>query len=113
MSQSHPPVPPQPTYDNNVGIRTAVNRLTELLEWLYPDPSPDIFTVRDYRNRYPFTRLGALATGDIDRYRRINRAIGNHVQLGLCEYHVGLIYLHEGDFRGAVQQFDLARHQGV
>ncbi len=101
----------QQTYDNNSQIRTAVNRLTELLEWLYPDPSPDIFTVRDYRNRYPFTRLGPLATGDIDRYQRINRAMGNHVQLGLCHYHIGLIYLHEGAFWGAVQQFELARQQ--
>lgn len=108
---SVPQIPPQQTYDNNSSIRTAVNRLTELLEWLYPDPSPDIFTVRDYRNRYPFTRLGPLATGDIDRYQRINRAIGNHVQLGLCEYHIGLIYLHEGEFRAAVQQFEQARQQ--
>ena len=103
--------PIQQSYDNNSQIRTAVNRLTELLEWLYPDPSPDIFTVRDYRNRYPFTRLGALATDDIDRYQRINRAIGNHVQIGLCEFHIGLIYLHEADFHGAVQQFELARQQ--
>ncbi|MCA9947664.1 MAG: hypothetical protein KC449_29490, partial [Anaerolineales bacterium] len=103
--------PIQQSYDNNSQIRTAVNRLTELLEWLYPDPSPDIFTVRDYRNRYPFTRLGALATDDIDRYQRINRAIGNHVQIGLCECHIGLIYLHEADFHGAVQQFELARQQ--
>lgn len=113
MSQPNLPIPSQQTYDNNVEIRTAVNRLTELLEWLYPDPSPDIFTVRDYRNRYPFTRLGPLATNDIDRYQRINRAIGSHVQIGLCEFHVGLIYLHEGDFRGAMQQFDHARHQWV
>lgn len=105
------PEVPQQTYDNNSEIRTAVNRLTELVEWLHPDPSPDIFTVRDYRNRYPFTRLGPLATGDIDRYQRINRAVGNHVQLGLCEYHIGLIYLHEGAFRGAVAQFDQARQQ--
>lgn len=102
---------PQQTYDNNSAIRTAVNRLTELLEWLYPDPSPDIFTVRDYRNRYPFTRLGPLATADIDRYQRVNRAVGNHVQIGLCAYHIGLIYLHEGAFRGAIQQFDQARQQ--
>ncbi|WP_420630036.1 hypothetical protein [Candidatus Leptofilum sp.] len=102
---------PQQGYDNNPQIRTAVNRLTELLEWLHPDPSPDVFTVRDYRNRYPFTRLGALATEDIDRYQRINRAIGDHVQIGLCEYHIGLIYLHEAAFHGAVQQFELARQQ--
>ena len=101
----------QQSYDNNRQIRTAVNRLTDLLEWLHPDPSPDIFTVRDYRNRYPFTRLGSLATADIDRYQRINRAIGNHVQMGLCDYHIGLIYLHEGAFRGAVTQFDQARQQ--
>ena len=99
------------TYDNNEAIRTAVNRLTDLLELIHNDPSPDIFTVRDYRNRYPFTRLGALATKDIDRYQRINRAVGNHVQMGLCEYHIGLIYLHEGAFRGAAQQFDQARQQ--
>ncbi|WP_420642042.1 hypothetical protein [Candidatus Leptofilum sp.] len=103
--------PIQQSYDNNAQIRTAVNRLTELLEWLHPDPSPDVFTVRDYRNRYPFTRLGALATEDIDRYQRINRAIGDHVQIGLCEYHIGLIYLHEAAFHGAVQQFELARQQ--
>ncbi|MCP4417205.1 MAG: hypothetical protein GY805_11325, partial [Chloroflexi bacterium] len=102
---------PQQTYDNNSNIRTAVNQLTELLEWLHPDPSPDIFTVRDYRNRYPFTRLGPLATADIDRYQRVNRAIGKHVQMGLCEYHIGLIYLHEGVFHGAVQQFAQARQQ--
>ncbi|MCA9919866.1 MAG: hypothetical protein KC445_18040 [Anaerolineales bacterium] len=101
----------QQSYDNNAAIRTAVNRLTELLEWLHPDPSPDVFTVRDYRNRYPFTRLGALATEDIDRYQRINRAVGNHVQIGLCEFHIGLIYLHEAAFHGAVQQFELARQQ--
>lgn len=103
--------PIQQGYDNNLQIRTAVNRLTELLEWLHPDPSPDIFTVRDYRNRYPFTRLGALATEDIDRYQRINRAVGEHVQIGLCEYHIGLIFLHEAAFHGAVQQFELARQQ--
>ncbi len=101
----------QQSYDTNQRIRTAVNRLAELLEWLHPDPSPDIFTVRDYRNRYPFTRLGPLATADIDRYHRINRAIGDHVQMGLCDYHIGLIYLHEGAFRGAVTQFDQARQQ--
>lgn len=101
----------QQSYDNNRQIRTAVNRLTELLEWLHPEPSPDIFTVRDYRNRYPFTRLGPLATADIERYQRINRAIGNHGQIGLCDYHIGLIYLHEGAFRGAVTQFDQARQQ--
>lgn len=44
-------------YDDYEPIRIAVNRLTELLEWLHPEPSPDIFTVRDYRTRYPFTRL--------------------------------------------------------
>ncbi|VAW40153.1 hypothetical protein MNBD_CHLOROFLEXI01-412, partial [hydrothermal vent metagenome] len=101
----------QQTYDNNSNIRTAVNRLTDLLEWLHPEPSPDIFTVRDYRNRYPFTRLGPLATADIDRYQRINRAVGDHVQMGLYEYHIGLIYLHEGAFHGAVQQFGQARQQ--
>lgn len=100
---------PQQTYDNNNDIRTAVNRLTDLLEWLHPDPSPDIFTVRDYRNRYPFTRLGPLATADIDRYQRINRAVGNHTQMGLCEYHIGLIFLHEGSLHGAAQQFGQAR----
>lgn len=98
-------------YDNNPRIRAAVNRLTELLEWLYPNPSPDIFTVRDYRNRYPFTRLGPLAVADIDRYKRINFAFGNQDQIGLYDYHIGLIYLHEGVFHGAVQQFEMARQQ--
>lgn len=101
----------QQSYENTEQIRTAVNRLIDLLEWLHPEPSPDIFTLRDYRNRYPFTRLGSLAVADIDRYQRINRAIGDHVQMGLYDFHIGLIYLHEGAFRGAVTQFDQARQQ--
>lgn len=101
----------QQSYENNEQIRTAVNRLTNLLEWLHPEPSPDIFTVHDYRLRYRLTGLEPLATADIERYQRVNRAIGSHVQLGLCEYHIGLIYLYEGEFRGAVTQFDQARQQ--
>lgn len=100
----------QQSYENNEQIRTAVNRLIDLLEWLHPEPSPDIFTLRDYRTRYRLNGLKLAATA-IDRYQRINRAIGNHVQMGLCEYHIGLIYLHEGVFRGAVTQFDQARQQ--
>ncbi|MAT96756.1 MAG: hypothetical protein CL608_06400 [Anaerolineaceae bacterium] len=98
------------TYENNEQIRTAVNRLIDLLEWLHAEPSPDVLTLRDYRTRYRLNGLKLAATA-IDRYQRINRAIGNHVQLGLCEYHIGLIYLHEGVFRGAVTQFDQARQQ--
>ncbi len=101
----------QQSFENNARIRTAVNRLIDLLEWLHPEPSPDVLTLRDYRTRYRLNGL-KLAADAIDRYqRRINRAIGNHVQLGLCEYHIGLIYLYEGEFRGAVTQFDQARQQ--
>ena len=98
-------------YETNKKATTAVNQLTELLDWLYPDPSPNIFTLYDFRNRYKRTGLGELATRAIEQSQRINQTTNNFSQMGLCEFHIGLIYLYWGDNRGAVQQFKQARLQ--
>ncbi len=98
-------------YETNVRTRTAVNQLAELLDALFPDPDPGIFTLRDFRNRYILTGLGDLASREIEQSQRINRRFNDFSRMGLCEFHVGLIYLFWGDNHGALQQFRLARRQ--
>lgn len=98
-------------YNTNKKTTTAVNQLTDLLDLFYPDPSPNIFTLHDFRTRYKLTGLGELATREIEQSQRINQRIHDFSQMGLCEFHIGLIYLFWGDFRGATLQFRLARRQ--
>lgn len=91
-------------------VREAVAVLERLLKILYPEePSLDILTVRNIRERYPLTELGAPALAAIEQSRRIVRARADYEQVGLSEFHVGLIYLYWDDSRAAANQFALAR----
>lgn len=91
-------------------VREAVNVLSRLLKLIYPDPvSLDIITVDDILRRYPLTGLGAPALAAIEQSQRIVRARGDYSQVGLGEFHVGLIYLYWDDCRAAAGQFALAR----
>lgn len=83
--------------------------LNDLVQRLHPDPSPDVLTLDSYRYRYPLS--GRSAERAIAQSQRINRRAGNYVQAGLCEFHIGLIYLHTHAPHGARQQFELARQQ--
>lgn len=84
--------------------------LEGLLEMLYPDPPlVDILTLTDFRYRYRFSGLGAGAVAAIERAQRITRAIGNYDQMGLSEFHNGLIYLYERQYLGALPYFAEAR----
>ncbi len=101
---------------NNEQIRQmsqlqGVDLLSDLLTHLYPDPGPDILTLADFKLRYRLTGLGPLAIGAIQQAQRINKAIGNFEDMGLCEFHIGLIYLHWHDYQGAARQFQEARQQ--
>lgn len=89
----------------------SVDWLSRLLAYLYPDPAPDILTLADFRLRYRLTGLGPLAVGAIQQAQRINKAIGKFDDIGLCEFHIGLIYLHWHDYQGAATQFKEARQQ--
>lgn len=100
---------PLKSYDHDDETKTAVDRLESLLNKIYPDPSPDIFTLSDFTNRYPLTGLGDLAIREIEQSIRINNSLNNYTQIGLCEFHIGLIFLYWGDFRGAMTQFNSAR----
>jgi hypothetical protein len=84
--------------------------LHRLLDMLYPDPPiVDILTLADFKYRYQFSRLGAGAVASLERAQRITRAVGDYDQMGLSEFHSGLIYLHECQFLGAGQYFAEAR----
>lgn len=88
----------------------AVSALELLLAQLFPDPpSLDCVTVDDILRRYRFTGLGAPALTAIEQSQRIVRARGDYHQLGVCEFHIGLIYFTWADHRAAANQFLLAR----
>lgn len=90
----------------------TVDLLTRLLQMLYPhERHLDIVTVADIRRRYPLTGLGVPAMRAIEQAQRIVRATNDYHLIGLCEFHVGLIYLYWRDNRGAGQQFAAARRQ--
>lgn len=92
--------------------RASVAKLRRLLDLVFPDAQhPDILTVEDVIRRYPLTQLGAPATAAIEQSRRITRVRRDFQQMGLAEFHAGLIYLYWGDSRAAVQQFAAARTQ--
>jgi hypothetical protein len=91
-------------------VRQTVDILTRLLSLLYPESnSLDIITVEDVIRRYPLTGLGAPALSAIEQSQRILRGRGEFDQVGLGEFHVGLIYLYWNDTRAAANQFSLAR----
>jgi hypothetical protein len=91
-------------------VRETVVILDRLLKVLFPEPiSLDIITVENVVSRYPLTGLGAPALAAIEQSQRIVRARGNNGQIGLGEFHIGLIFLHWDDCRAAANQFAVAR----
>ncbi len=113
-------------------LHEIVELISSLLKLLYPFPdhvegsnnteesepatdmgtlNPDILTLADFKFRYQFTGLGSRAIMAIERTQRIIRASKNFEEIGLCEFHIGLIYLDQNDCQGAVQQFQNARIQ--
>ncbi len=97
--------------DNQEAIEKSVGLLSEILDLLYPDPSPDIITLTDFKLRYRLTKLGEPAIRALEQAQRVNRAIGDFENTGLCEFHIGLFFLNSGECRTAAQQFQTARQQ--
>lgn len=98
--------------DHLENCRVSATVLNGLLGILFPDAtSPDILTVEIVLDRYPNTQLGALAMTAMEQSRRITRARRDFKQMGLFEFHAGLIYLYWGDSRAASPQFAAARTQ--
>ena len=95
-------------------LEETVERLLTLINQLFPEPSPDLFTLEDFRYRFQrFHKRGLVAAAiqSIERSQRINRRSGKYKRAGLSEFHIGLIYLEVGEFRGASQQFVKAQQQ--
>lgn len=91
-------------------VREAVAVLERLLRVLFPDPlSLDIVTVENIVRRYPLTGLGAPALAAMEQSQRIVRARGDYQQVGVAEFHIGLIYMYWDDCRAAANQFAVAR----
>jgi hypothetical protein len=93
-------------------IRPTGYTLNELLNLLYvPPPNPDIITREDVLTRYRLTGFAAPAITALQQAQRIVRSGKDYCQIGLCEFHIGLIYLHWGHCLAAAQQFGEARRQ--
>jgi hypothetical protein len=102
----------QATGDPLSACRARVTELRSLLAVLFEDPPPpDIITVDDIRKRYQLTQFGPPALAAMEQTQRILRTRRDYGQVGLCEFHIGLIYLHYGDARAAANQFAVARQQ--
>ena len=105
MSDSTPPI------DLNHSRQGGYN-LNDLLDLLYiPPPNPDIITREDVLVRYRLTGFAAPAITALQQAQRIVRTGKDYCQIGLCEFHIGLIYLHWGHCLAAAQQFSEARRQ--
>lgn len=91
-------------------VPPSAEALQDLVEHLYPEPSVvDIITLDQFVYRYKLSGLGPSAVADMERAQRITRTLGDYVQNGLAEFHIGLIYLYWGQFLGAISYFDDAR----
>jgi hypothetical protein len=99
---------PQPT--ETLIVPPLAEGLHGLVKLLYSEPSVvDVLTLDQFIFRYKFSGLGATAVADMERAQRITRAVGDHGQIGLAEFHIGLIYLHWGQFFGAIKYFEDAQ----
>ena len=88
----------------------AVRELEVLLALLFPDtPLADCITVDDVLRLYRFSGLSVATLRAIEQSQRIVRARGDYAMLGVCEFHIGLIYFTWSDPRAAANQFLLAR----
>ena len=88
---------------------TLTDTLIELVSYLYPNPPHGILVLGGDNPPIPDTRTREAVTA-IAEAQQINRA-NNYDLSGLCEFHIGIIYAHWGDFSDARQQFVLARRQ--
>lgn len=99
--------PAEPT---TYSVPTSTEELARLLTLLYPDPpSVDILTLEDFKFRYRLSGLGATAVRACESAQRISRLLGDHLQIGLCEFHIGLIHLFTEQHLGANSYFAEAR----
>jgi hypothetical protein len=96
-------------------LQAITKKLEAMVELLYPyddEGSPELIWLRDIQSRYPLTQLGSPARQALTQAQRINRTQRQHWQLGLCEFQIGLIFLHyQADCHYAVTQFGAARRQ--
>lgn len=93
-------------------VRHSVRVLNTMLDLLHPPPpNVDVITLTDVQNRYPLTGFAAPAIAAIQQSHRILRASKAFKQIGLAEFHTGLIYMYWGYCLEAAQHFAEARHQ--
>lgn len=86
--------------------------LDALLQKLFPiQENLDIITLRDILQRYRLTGLSGPALAAMAQSQRLIRSTGDYTQMGLCEFHIGLIHLHWNNCPLAADHFARARQQ--
>lgn len=95
---------------NTQTAHERVEELMGLLAQLFADPpSPELITIDNIRYRYRLTGFGPPALSAIEQTQRLSRTWRDYGQIGLCDFHIGLIYLYYEDPRAAAAQFGAAR----
>lgn len=98
------------THPNTQAAHERVEELNRLLAELFAEPpSPELITLENIRFRYRLTGFGPPALSAIEQTQRLSRTWRDYGQIGLCDFHIGLIYLYYGDPRAAAAQFAIAR----
>ncbi|MCZ7672937.1 MAG: hypothetical protein M5U34_40370 [Chloroflexi bacterium] len=69
----------------------------------------DILTLDQFIYRYTLSGLGAIDNGRHGTAQRITPSISDHAQIGLAEFHIGLIHLYWQQYLGALPYFDDAQ----
>ena len=102
-----------PTHPLLNDVQDMAEKLRAMVELLIPpDPTlPHIITYTKIKELFRLTGLGAPAMDTIAQTQRISRTTADYEQIGLCEFHVGLIFLYWGQCQAAAKQFALARGQ--
>lgn len=91
-------------------IRASVTTLTDLILMLHPAVPQQILTAYDIDNEYRATELTDAIQRALDSSRRIIGANGDYHLKGLCDFHIGLIYLNWASCHAACHYFAEARH---
>lgn len=100
----------QPSSSNLTEIRASVTTLTDLILMLHPVVPRQILTTYDIESEYHAAELTDTIQRALDSSRRILNQNGDHQLKGLCDFHLGLIYLHWGHCHAAGRYFAEARH---
>lgn len=104
------PYPDSADNPNLAEMRAAAHTLEKLLTLLSIEAADfDLLTWQTINERYQHSGLGELALSHIEQQKQVVHASRQYAQIGLWEFHIGLIFLHWGKPQQALAYFATAQ----